>query len=266
VKKKILLSAVLSISFCWADAPLVKQMLESALADSENAAATAADPADPRFDDALEALTPSDLESLLPTAMQCLRSTHLRAQKAGLITVMAATFTPASSALLEPYLDNFNAILSDSTNPIRQGLIATLALSRPSMSPKAIQLFLGHLEDKTNTAEQTGMIGVGLLHSAPSNQAIVHQVLSLAEKRSEYDVKAPLLQEIGLSKIQLPEALDFIGKELDDPSLRSNAMTAASRLDRDVRARFAGQLSLIAQDPDEPPDIRAQARATIGGH
>jgi hypothetical protein len=266
VKEKLLISAVLSISFCRAEAPLVKQMLESAFADSENAPVSTNDPAYLRLNDALESLTPADLESLLPTAVQCLGSAHPRAQQAGMITVMAATFTPASSARLEPYLDNFAAILSDSTNPNRQGLIATLALARPSMSPKAIQLFLGHLEDKTNTAEQTGMLAVGLLHSAPSNQAIIHRVLSLAGTRSEYDVKYPLLQEIGLSKIQLPEALDFIAKELDDPAVRSGAMVAASRLDRDVRARFAAQLSLIAQDPDETPDIRAQARATIDGH
>jgi hypothetical protein len=134
------------------------------------------------------------------------------------------------------------------------------------MSPKAIQLFLGHLQDPANTAEQTGMIAAGLLHAASSNQAIVHQVIGVAEKRSEYEVKYAVLQEIGLSKIQLPDALDLVGKELDDPNVRFGAIVAASRLDRDVRARFAAQLSRIAQDPDERPDRRGAAQAAISGH
>lgn len=134
------------------------------------------------------------------------------------------------------------------------------------MSPKEIQLLLGHLQDKANTAEQAGMIAAGLLHAARSNEAILHQVLGIAATRSEYDVKYPILQEIGLSKIQLPEALDFVGKELGDPTARIGTIVAASRMDRDVRARFAAKLSDIARDPDVPSDIRGAAAAAINGH
>ncbi len=110
------------------------------------------------------------------------------------------------------------------------------------------------------------MIAAGLLHAARSNEAILHQVLGIAATRSEYDVKYPILQEIGLSKIQLPEALDFVGKELGDPTARIGTIVAASRMDRDVRARFAAKLSDIARDPDVPSDIRGAAAAAINGH
>jgi hypothetical protein len=267
VQEKLLLCAVLSISICWADAPLVKQLLQSALADSGNTVLATDDPAFLRLENALEALTPSDLESLLPTAMQCVRSARPRAQLTGQMFLVAVAMTPASSAVLDAYLDDFNAILSDSTNPNRrQSIIAVLEITRPSMSSKTIQLFLAHLQDKANTAEQTGAIAEALLHAAPANQGIVHQVLSLAEKRSEYDVRYPVVKEIGLSRIQVPEALDFVGKELDNPTGRSGAIVAASRLDREARARFAAQLSRIAQDPDEKPDIRGAAGAAINGN
>lgn len=180
--------------------------------------------------------------------------------------MIAAVQTPASAALFDPYLSDFNAVLSDATNPLRQSVIAILEITRPSMSAKAIQLFLAHLQDKANTALQTGAIAAALLRAAPSNEATAHQVFSLAASRSEHDVKYPILQEIGLSKIQLPEALDFVGKELDNPTARIGAIVAASRLDRDVRARFAAQLSHIAQDPDVPQDIRGAASAAINGH
>jgi hypothetical protein len=180
--------------------------------------------------------------------------------------LIATVQTPTSAALFDPYLSDFDAVLSDSTNPLRQSVIAILEISRPSMSAKAIQLFLGHLQDKANTALQTDAIAAGLLHAAPANQAIVHQVLSFVEKRSEYDLKFSALQEIGLSKIQLPEALDFIAKQLDDSAVRSGAMTAVSRLDPNVRARYASQLTRIALDPNEKADIRAQAEAAINGH
>ncbi len=58
VQGKPLLGALLSVSICWADAPLVKQLLESALADSENMTLASTDPAYVRLDNALQPLTP----------------------------------------------------------------------------------------------------------------------------------------------------------------------------------------------------------------
>jgi hypothetical protein len=262
----ILACVALSMSLSWAHVPLVKQLLQSALADTEGPAPGPTDSAYLKLNDALDRLTPGEIEALLPTGMQCLKSAHPHPQAAGVTFLIAAMLTPGSAALLDPYMDDFDTILRDPANPTRQSIIAILETTTPSMSPKAIQLFLKHLEDKANTPLQTGGIEYGLLRAAPSNQSILHQVLNVAENRSEFDVKYPVLQAIGLSKIQLPEALDFIGNELEDPIGRSGAIVAASRLDRDVRARFAAQLSRIAQDPDLAPDIRGAAGAAINGH
>jgi len=262
----ILVCVALSMSLSWAHVPLVKQLLQTALVDTEGPAPGPTDSTYLKLNGALEKLTPGEIEALLPTGMQCLKSAHPRAQSAGISFLITAVLTPASAALLDPYMDDFDAILRAPSNLTRPLIIASLEITRPSMSPKAIQLFLKHLEDKANTPLQTGSIAYGLLRAAPSNQAILHQVLNVARNRPEYDVKYPVLQAIGLSKIQLPEALDFIGQELEDPIVRSNAIVAASYLDRDVRALFAAQLSRIAQDPDLAPDIRGAAGAAINGH
>jgi hypothetical protein len=238
------------------------------MADSDSAALTSTSPESLRLQNAIEALAPGELVSLLPTAIQCVKSTRPQAQQAGLMVLFAAGQTPASAALFDTYISDFDAILSQSDSPNvipnrRQVLIAILEITRPSMSPRTIQLFFGHLQDKANTALETGVIAAAVLHAAPANETSVRQVLSFAVKRSEHDVKYPVLQEIGLSKIQPPEALDFIAKQLDDPAVRSGAISAVVRLHRDVRARFTAQLSSIAQDPDERADIRAQALAAI---
>jgi hypothetical protein len=217
--KKLLLCALLSASSCRADTPQVKQLLESALADSEGAALTSTSPEYLRLSNAIEALAPSELESLLPTAIRCVKSTQPQAQQAGLVVLFSAGRTPASAALFDAYISDFDAILSQSDSPFaipnrRNVLLAILEITRPSMSPKAIQLFFGHLQDKANTALETGSIAEALLHAAPANETLVRQVLSFAEGRSEHDVKYAVLLEIGLSKIQLPQALDFIHKQL----------------------------------------------------
>ena len=198
MKVKLFLCIALSMSFCWANTPLVKQLLQSALADTEGPAPGPTDSAYLKLNDALDSLTPGEIEALLPTGMQCLKSAHPHPQGAGVTFLIAAMLTPGSAALLDPYMDDFDAILRDPANPTRQSIIAILETTTPSMSPKAIQLFLAHLEDKANTPLQTGAIAYGLLRAAPSNQSILHQVLNVARNRSEHDVKYPVLQAIGL--------------------------------------------------------------------
>jgi hypothetical protein len=267
VQEKLLLCAMLSISICWADASSRKATVAISFGRlGEHGAGyrrPSVSPAQKRSrgsNPERPGVAPAHCHAMCEAARP-------RAQLMGQMFLAAVAMTPASSAVLDAYLDDFNAILSDSTNPNRrQSIIAILEITRPTMSSKAIQLFLAHLQDKANTAEQTGAIAEALLHAAPTNQGIVHQVLSLAEKRSEYDVRYPVVKEIGLLRIQVPEALDFVGKELDNPTGRSGAIVAASRLDRGARARFAAQLSRIAQDPDEKPDIRRAAGAAINGN
>jgi hypothetical protein len=265
MKKKLLFSVAVALSSCWADQTLVKQLLEATLADSRESVPPANDPAVLRFETAVQALTPNEIQSLLPLAMQCLKSGYPRPQEAGVTLLVATTQTAASAALLEPYLDYFDKILSSPTNPNRQSIIGILEITRPSMSPNVIRVFLRHLQDTSNTPLQTGAIAGAVLRAAPVNEAIVRQVLSSVEKRSEYEVKYSILQQIGLSKIQFPEALDFLGKQLEDPTARVDAIVAISRLDRGARARFAPQLSRIAQNPEQKPEIRKAAEAAING-
>lgn len=261
MKARLLIFLALGALACWADVTQATQVLESALADSEP---TQAQGQDLRLHDALMGLTPEQLGSLLPTAVRCLKSTRPRAQDLSLISLGAVSLAPGSSALLQPYLDDFDAILRDPASRARRGVIAVLVVMRPSLSPTAMQVLIKHLQDKANTGAEAAGIASAVLQAAPSDQSIVHQVITFTQARP--DVVDPVIRRIGLSKIQLPEALDFVGKELDDPMMRPSAIVAVSSLDRDVRARFASQLTRIAQDPDEKPAIRAQATAAINGH
>ena len=90
---------------------------------------------------------------------------------------------------------------------------------------------------------------------------MVHKVLSVVEKRSDVALTNAALKDLGLVKTRSTEALNFIGKGLDSGNAftRESAVDAVSRLDRNVRTRFAAQLGRIAADSSEPQHVRSQA-------
>ena len=58
------------------------------------------------------------------------------------------------------------------------------------------------------------------------------KVLLVVSNCSDAGLTNGVIRQLGLSKSQLPEAMDFISANLnkDDPYLRSSAVTAVSRL------------------------------------
>jgi phosphoglycolate phosphatase-like HAD superfamily hydrolase len=265
MKPKLLICLAFTVS-CYADPTLVRELVQASLADTR----TVVPPNDPlqlRLGTAMRTLTSGDFESLLPLAFQCLTSQHQAGQEAGTTLLIGAALLPTSAALLDPYLRDFDKILSDPASPMRQAIIAILEITNPSMSPGAMALFMRHIEDRANTPLQTGAILAAVLRAGPENETIAHRVFAYAETRSEQDVKQPILQQIGLSKIESPEALRFVGIQLDnrEPAVRTEAIVAVSRLSREARAHFASKLSDIAQDPDVKPEIRKAAEVAING-
>lgn len=248
---------------CWADVNQIKELLQSALTGSSDGVPQQGQ--DLRMHDASLDLTADEVASVLPLAARCLKSPRPEARQAGLELFLRAALMWGSSKLIEPYLDDFEAILSGPSSPFRQGVIAVLAITKPALSPKASRILSAHLEDKTNSLEETEGITYALIDGSHGDQAMIHRVISFAEARSEDRLTGEVIRVVGLIRTRNAEAVDLIGKGLESKNkfLREAAVKAAVRMDRDVRVKFAAQLGRIASDPDEQPQVRSWAADAI---
>ncbi len=180
----------------------------------------------------------------------------------GLALLVTIALRPDSSQLLELYVDDIDGIIGDPSSPLRQGAVTVLILTRPKPSPKVMEILESHLEDKDSSV----MLSVAAsLLEASNDPTLIHRVLSVVQKRADLPVTNGILGQLGLVRTRNPEALSFIGGNLDsaNPASRRAAVEAVSRLDREVRVKFATQLGRIAADDTEPKEVRAKAVEAI---
>jgi hypothetical protein len=276
---------LLTISSWAADATQIRTLLQSALSD------TAPAPIINHMEELSTAsdLPAADIASILPLAIQCLRSPT--ANQYGASFLVGVTTRSDALQLLEPYADQFEAIASGPGGPLRTSTFTILTqiiaqsiddhgepvwdtTQQGEMTPKLrkiLDILNNHLEDKSNSRDDVAEIGDSLIKASSSDAAVIHKVLSIAEKRSEVHVRIVIMNAIGLSRTHNPDALDFIGKNLDSENrdVREQAIAAVWHLDRDVRVEFvakhAAQFGWLAADSEIRPEARKQAADAIAG-
>ena len=262
-----ILALVLMVVPCWADTSQIRQLYERILSPSPNQAVPKPEDLMGRLGpDLIEALSPEEIASVLPLAGKCLHSSNYDVERDGMVLLMAVALRFDSATLLDPYVDELAAIMSDPRSQANVFAATILAITRPSLSPKVIATFANHLGDASNSASVTATLAGGLLRSSVANDPIsVHHVLSIVQKRNESLLTSAIVRELGLQGIKNAEALAFIGKTLDstDPAIREAALDSVTRLDRENRARFAAQLGRIAADPRESDTRRSQAARAL---
>jgi len=213
------------------------------------------------------ALSAAEVQAILPMARQCLQSSNAVVRQDGLVLLIAVVTRGDSAKLLEPYIDDLGALLSGPEGAIslRHGALYVLGSMKPTVPPKAIAHLSAHLEESRNSDEETLTIAASLLESAPTDAATVHKTLLVVSQRSDPGLTGGVLRQLGLNKTRVPEALNFIGVNLNhaDPDIRASAVDAVSRLDHDIRKQFAPQLVRIVSDPSEAEHVRSQAKSAL---
>jgi hypothetical protein len=266
---KLLTLFALSISWCRADADQIKQFLESALNDRPSTY----DQMRPALD-GIKDLPAQDVQSVLPLAAQCLQSSDVNARRDGLFVFQAVGLRSDSGDLLERYVEDLAAALNNHTNSIIGLLSALCRIGRGDpaeriVSPKAFAIVSTYLDGRTDSS-WAGSTAYVLLHSAPSDPAMVHKVLKFAGQRSDSYVTGSVLSGLALANTRNLETLDFIGKHLDNrnPAVREEAIRVVSLLHpRDFRgkfaAKYAAQIERLATDLEIDPEFQKMAAEAL---
>jgi hypothetical protein len=215
----------------------------------------------------VRALSVAEVTELLPLARQCIQSARPELREAGFSLFLAVDLRFDSAELLEPYIDDFGRLLdgTGSDTPLRRGVFFILGSMSPKLPSKAIAVLNAHLEDSRNSTQETITIAASLLEALPADAPTLHKILLVVANRSDSDLTNTVIRTLGLTRSRLPEAMDYIAANLNqkDVYLRTSAVDAASRLDKDKKALFFSKLNQIASDPEEPQNLRNQAAAAL---
>lgn len=162
------------------------------------------------------ALSPAEVNAVLPLGRQCLQSSNAAVRQDGLVLFMAVSLRPDSQKLLEPFIDDLGSILSGPSGAIseRHGALYILGNTRPHLSPKALAHLNAQLDDSRNSDEEMLTIAASLIENAPSDPATVHKALMAVSHRPSPGLTGGVLRQLGLSKSRTPEALTFIHTNL----------------------------------------------------
>ena len=222
----------------------------------------------------VRALPVAEVDAILPLAFQCVRSPKADVIEAGYAFLISVMLRLDSAKVMETYTSALGKLADEKDNPRRQLVLSILGGLLPKPPDEAIAYLEANLENSKNTSQETLGITASLLHAskkglshwAPADPSSVHKVLAFVSAHPDVNLTSNVLHQIGLYRIELPEAVNFVSSNLEqnDRLLRASAVEAASRLDKDTRVRLEGQLSRIASDPKEEQNLRNEAAEALG--
>ncbi|ADV83955.1 HEAT repeat domain-containing protein [Terriglobus saanensis] len=211
------------------------------------------------------ALSQAEVGTILPLAFQCVHSPNRETSEAGFNFLIGVMIRLDSAKLLAPYIDELGKLLDEKDNSRRQLVFLILGSLNPKPPEKAIEYLKASLENTRNSNEEALAIAACLLRAAPTDAPTVHRVLAFVSAHPDAVLTNGVIRQLGLSRIRLPEAVNFISTNLDqeDEGFRASAVDAASRLDKETRAQISSQLKRIASDPKESQYVRQQATEAV---
>ncbi|MDQ6676917.1 MAG: HEAT repeat domain-containing protein, partial [Acidobacteriota bacterium] len=211
-------------------------------------------------------LTVEEVREALPLARQCLLSPRESLHAYGIDFMFTVAMRSDSSELLDPYLHDIPPLFRSADPAMKRAAFGLFAYLNPKPSPKAVSLLAPHLEDKTNTPENTETIAATLLRSSPDS-GMIHFVLAAMSNKGDARLKRLVIEALGANQIQAEESLKVIHEGLTDASMniRRTSVEAVSRMPKNVQDGFSADLHKLVGNPDENAETRSLALAVLTG-
>ena len=215
--------------------------------------------------DGLTDLSADETSSILPLARRCLNFPDLEVRRAGMLMLLSVSLRPDSHKLLEPYIDDLGAVVKGGNSPLRAGALNILGSTHPVSGSKAAGILKASLRAENSPVGELIIAASGLLQASSSSPDLVHDVLMATELRSNGALTSAVIRELGNLKIRGSESLAFIEKGLrsTDVYTRGAALQSVAWFEPETRSKFRQHIYEIANDANETPEVRSQARALL---
>jgi len=181
--------------------------------------------------------------------------------------LLAISLRPDSAALLRAHIKPIGDLLV-SPNERLQGIgVEILGYLKPLPPPEAAAPMLAFLKrTDANTTAQAGVAGF-LMKYAPDNPENVGAVLNFLDRPLDTQARIQALQALGTQPVTDPNIIDRVVAALDDRNSRTRfaAAEVLPRMGRRALLQAQPELERLAEDPDQPDDVKEIARKALEG-
>jgi len=174
---------------------------------------------------------------------------------------------PDGAALLRNHINELGQLLLTSPNPdTRAGAIIILGSIKPMPPPEVVPIFLTFLK-RTDTEVQAQGSGIifELVHIAPENPEVIVAVQDFLSRPLDSKSRRDALAALGNPRVKDAQIIAIMIASVDDPDqgIRITAIQALAGVGLQALQRAEPALQRLANDRNQPADVRAAARDAL---
>jgi len=203
---------------------------------------------------------PDAIKEFLPLARAALRDPRPEVRRYGLMCFFGVTLRFSDGGpLLEPYVSDLLSIVDDHASALRPMALTVLSNSLPKPSPKTLDYFAAHLGDKQNDVGGAAVMACTLLRFSP--EAAAHETIAFVRTREIHELAETTLRCVREYGVRGKDVSAFLGEALRSADLwiRRRGIEAILSWPMIDRSPFFDSLNRLANDPNEPAEIRSLA-------
>ena len=206
-----------------------------------------------------------DISRALPWIFTALAHQDDRIKLDACAALLSISLRPDSAALLRTHIKPIGDLLN-SPNERLQGIgVDILSYLKPLPPPEAAAPLLAFLKrTDADPRAQAGAIGF-LARHGPDNLENVGAVLDFLDRPLDREARVQALDALGTPQVTNPNIIDRVIAALDDTDsrIRFTAAEVLPRMGRRAVLLARPTLERLAEDPDQPNDVREEVRKAL---
>jgi HEAT repeats len=225
----------------------------------------------PKFDDLhrvtlrIAGMRPEDIKRALPAVFAALARQDEQVKAYACAALFAIADRPDGAELLKDRIGAIgqDLLLTKDAN-IQAGEIAILGSVKPSPSPEVVAMLLDFLKRPDVQAQAAGAI-FELIHVAPDDPRVIAEIQDYMSGPVDSRSKINVLNALGNRRVKDARLVSIVTSLFDDSdqNVRLTAIHAVGRMGRQVLEYAEPTLRRLANDPNQPVEIREGAKSAL---
>lgn len=218
-----------------------------------------------RYAERTQELSDTDIEQLMPSLLQIIRSSDHQLRSDGLLALFTIGQRQNGADLLREHVREIGELLSVDDPTIPSATATFISSIRPSPPVEVVEPLSTFLEkDNANTQTQIGAIYT-LVRVAPDDPRVLTGVKKFFGKNLSKTDKESALNALGSKTVAGSSLSSFVYEALkdEDPQVRYTAVQVVSRMGPTAITAARPLLERIVSSPKEADDVKNAARQIL---
>lgn len=227
----------------------------------------------PKFEDIqnveeqIDRMSPADIRLALPSVKVALEYRNEQVQAEAASAFFAISLRPDSAELLKPYIADLGKLFNSPSARVTSYAALIFVNLRPAPPPEVLTPMLASISRTSSAAQGQISAITALVRIAPKNPEVIEAIVNFMSRPLDHSTRIAALNAIHTSRVDDPRVQDAIIGALKDPypGVKLAAIGTLKRMGPNAVSRAKSPLQKIAQEPNEPAQVRAAAQLALMG-